>query len=129
MSSWAEIDNNNVVLRVLVGNDNLPNEGYDWFVENLGGTWIKASYNTFRGEHRLGGIPLRKNFPSPGYLYIENIDAFVLPKPYNSWSLNEDTGSWESPVPLPDDGGAYIWNEELQNWELEDIQSGEEDGL
>lgn len=129
MSSWAEIDEDNIVTRVLVGNDNLPNEGYDWFVENLGGRWIKASYNTFGGEHRLGGTPLRKNFPSPGYTYMEEIDAFVLPKPYESWILNEEKGYWDPPIPIPQDGGAYTWNEESQNWILEEVGYGEEDGL
>jgi hypothetical protein len=110
MSHFAEIDENNVVLRVLVGDNDMPNEGYDWFVENLGGTWIKTSYN--------GSI--RKNYAGIGYTYNEELDAFIPPKPYESWILNESTCLWQSPIPQPQDGRAYEWNEESLLWvELE----------
>ena len=108
MSHFAEIDSNNVVLRVLVGNDNMPNEGYDWFVENFGGTWVKTSYN--------GNI--RKNYAGIGYKYDEELDAFIPPKPYESWTLNEETARWESPIPYPNDGEKYTWNEEDLSWDL-----------
>jgi hypothetical protein len=106
VSHFAEIDNNNIVTRVLVGNNDFPNEGYDWFVENLGGTWIKTSYN--------GNI--RKNFAGIGYTYDEGRDAFVPPKPYESWLLNEDTCQWEAPTAYPTDGKLYTWDEESQEW-------------
>jgi hypothetical protein len=110
MSHFAEIDENNVVLRVLVGDNDMPNEGYDWFVENLGGTWIKTSYN--------GSI--RKNYAGIGYTYNEELDAFIPPKPYESWTLNESTCLWQSPIPQPQDGRAYEWNEKSLLWvELE----------
>jgi hypothetical protein len=108
VSHFAEIDSNNVVLRVLVGNDNMPNEGYDWFVENFGGTWVKTSYN--------GNI--RKNYAGIGYKYDEELDAFIPPKPYESWTLNEETARWESPIPYPNDGEKYTWNEEDLSWDL-----------
>jgi hypothetical protein len=112
MSHFAEIDENNVVLRVLVGDNDMPNEGYDWFVENLGGTWIKTSYN--------GSI--RKNFAGIGYTYNEELDAFIPPKPYESWSLNESTCLWQAPVAYPQDGRAYLWNEESLLWvEIESL--------
>lgn len=90
MSHWAEIDKDNVVLRVTVGDNNDPDEGYQWLIDNLGGTWIKTSYN--------GNI--RKNFAGIGYTYDESRDAFIPPKPFDLWILNEDTCLWEAPVPL-----------------------------
>lgn len=106
MSHFAEIDENNVVLRVLVGDNNLPNEGYDWFVENLGGTWIQTSYN--------GNI--RKNFAGVGYTYDEERDAFISPQPFESWTLNETTCRWQAPVPYPQDGRIYQWDEDTTTW-------------
>ncbi len=106
MSHFAEIDNNNIVTRVLVGNNDFPNEGYDWFVENLGGTWIKTSYNA----------NIRKNFAGIGYTYDEGRDAFIPPKPYESWLLNEDTCQWEAPTAYPTDGKLYTWDEDSQEW-------------
>jgi hypothetical protein len=116
MSHWAEIDENNIVLRVTVGSNDDPDEGYQWLVDNLGGRWIKTSYNTLKGEHLLGGTPLRKNYAGIGYVYDEGRDAFYAPSPYPSWILNEDTCVWEPPVPYPTDGLAYRWDEPSQSW-------------
>ena len=110
MSHFAELDNNNVVLRVLVGDNSMPNEGYDWFLENFGGTWIQTSYN--------GNI--RKNYAGVGYTYNEQLDAFIPPKPFSSWTLNEETCLWDPPHPRPIDGDNYTWNESLQDWEAYD---------
>lgn len=121
MSHWAELDENNIVIRVTVGNNNDPagDEGYSWIMENIGGRWIKTSYN--------GNI--RKNFASVGSRYDEQIDAFIPPKPYPSWILNSEC-RWSPPVPTPSDmveihpdnsvtgTNFYIWNEEIVNWEL-----------
>jgi hypothetical protein len=98
MSHWAEIDETNIVLRVTVGSNDDPDEGYQWLIDNLGGTWIKTSYNTFGGVHAFGGEPLRKNFAGTGYLYDPIKDAFILPKPIEegNWVLNEDTCQWEN---------------------------------
>jgi hypothetical protein len=87
MSHWAEIDENNTVLRVLVGDNNDPagDEGYQWLLDNLGGTWIKTSYN--------GNI--RKNYAGIGHTYDEARDAFIAPKPSELCVLNEDTCQWE----------------------------------
>lgn len=108
MSHWAEIDENNTVIRVTVGNNNDPagDEGYQWLVDNLGGTWIKTSYN--------GSI--RKNYAAPGYTYDAGRDAFIPPKPYASWVLDEDTCTWNPPVPQPSDEKIYRWAEDLQEW-------------
>lgn len=94
MSNWAEIDNNNKVIRVLVCDNNDPNgdEGYQWLIDNLGGTWIQTSYNN----------NIRKNFAGIGYSYDEVRDAFIPPKPDNAISLDEDTCQWILPEPEPE---------------------------
>jgi hypothetical protein len=108
MSHFAELDENNIVIRVLVGNNDFPNEGYDWFVENLGGRWVQTSYN--------GNF--RKNYASTGYQYDEELDAFIPPKLFESWVLNEETCQWEAPVPYPNDGLIYQWVEAEVAWVL-----------
>ena len=133
MAHWAEIDENNVVTRVLVGDNNDPNgdEGYQWLIDNLGGTWVKTSYNAVGGKRRdpetneiTNELGFRKNYAGIGYTYDESKDAFIPPKPFNSWILNEDTCLWESPVSYPNDGKLYTWNEENTTW-VEVIISGE----
>ena len=81
------------------------------------GQWVQTSYNTHGGIHQLGGTPLRKNYAGIGYTYDQDRDAFIPPKPFNSWLLNEDSCLWESPVPYPTNGGIYRWNEDIINWE------------
>jgi hypothetical protein len=105
MSHWAEIDENNIVLRVLVGNNSEPDEG-EAFVNSLGGTWVKTSYN--------GNI--RKNYAGVGMSYDEGRDAFIAIKPHASWTLNEETCRWEAPVAYPTDGIMYEWDEETTDW-------------
>jgi len=120
ISHWAELDENNIVTRVLVGDNNDPagDEGYQWLLDNLGGTWVKTSYNTVAGQHTNGGTPFRKNYAGIGYSYDESRDAFIPPKPFASWTLNEDTCTWNAPVAYPTDGEMYTWNEETTNWDL-----------
>jgi hypothetical protein len=118
MASFAEIDDNNIVLRVLVVPNEEEHRGQDYLANEigLGGTWIQTSYNTTSGVHRLGGTPLRKNHASPGFSYDPDRDAFIPEKIYDSWILNEETCNWESPIPHPNDGNQYIWDEESQSW-------------
>jgi len=108
MSHWAELDINNKVIRVTVGDNNDPNgdEGYKWLLDNLGGNWVKTSYN--------GNI--RYNYAGIGYTYDPEADAFIAPKPYDSWTLNEETYQWEPPIPYPSEGVFYKWNEDLGSW-------------
>ena len=106
MSHWAEIDENNIVTRVLVGNNSEPDEG-EAFMNSLGGTWVKTSYNG----------TIRKNYAGIGYSYDSTRDAFIAPKPFASWELDEDTCRWEAPVAYPTDGKMYTWNEDNTNWE------------
>lgn len=109
MAHAAEIDGNNVVVRVLVVPNEQEHRIQDFLANELGlgGTWVQTSYN--------GNI--RKNFAGIGYEYRSEIDAFVPPQPFPSWTLNEDTAQWESPVPYPTDGIMYQWNEELTDWQ------------
>ena len=83
--------------------------------------WKKTSYNTVGGVHLLGGTPFRKNYAGIGFTYDSQRDAFIPPKPYNSWILNEQTCTWEAPVAYPTDGQRYSWNEETLNWTLQNI--------
>jgi len=108
MAHWAEIDLNNIVLRTTVGSNDELDEGYQWLIDNLGGTWIKTSYN--------GNI--RKNYAGIGYIYDQERDAFIAPKEYDSWTLNEETCQWEAPTPYPEDENNYTWNESTLSWDL-----------
>ena len=120
MSHWAEIDENNIVLRVLVGDERAmtEEESYQWLLDNLGGTWIQTSYNTRGGVHAFGGNPLRKNYAGIGFTYDSELDAFIPPKPHDSWLLNEETCTWEAPIPKPTDTELYVWDDETDNWRL-----------
>ena len=109
MAHWAKINENNIVSQVIVGDNNDPNndEGYQWIINNLGGVWIKTSYN--------GNI--RKNFAGIGYTYDPERDAFIAPKPFSKWVLNEETCQWEAPISYPSDGLIYVWNDNRGEWE------------
>ena len=113
MAHFAELDDNNIVIRVLVTDNNAPNEGYDWLVDNLGGTWIQTSYNA----------TIRFNYAGIGFTYDSELDAFIAPQPYESWVLVEETCQWEAPVPYPDDGLMYSWNEEIIDWEATSFEA------
>ena len=76
----------------------------------------RTSYNTRGGVHTSGGTPYRKNYAGIGYTYDESRDAFIPPKPFNSWLLNETTCLWDPPVAMPDDGKSYYWDENTLNW-------------
>ena len=112
MSHFAQIDENNIVTRVLVIEQEVINTG----LFGDAATFIQTSYNTHGGVHLLGGTPLRKNYAGIGYTYDSERDAFIPPKPFNSWVLNEDTCLWNAPVSIPTDGKQYNWDENTQNW-------------
>ena len=119
MAHFAEVDENNIVLRVLVVDDSQESNGQEFLATTLGlgGTWIKTSYNTLGGVHTKGGTPLRKNYAGIGYTYDSVRDAFIPPKPYPSWVLNEESCVYEAPVARPTEG-QYTWNEETTSWDL-----------
>ena len=126
MAHFAEIDSLQRVIRVLVvdnkntqdadGNE-VESIGAKYLHDGFGGTWVKTSYNTQGGVHKLGGTPFRKNYAGIGYTYDEAKDAFIPPQTYPSWTLNEDTCHWEAPVAYPDDDKYYEWNEETTSWD------------
>jgi hypothetical protein len=97
MAHWAEVDEDGIVLRVTVGSNDDSDEGYQWLIDNLGGTWVKTSYNTQGGVHTNGGTPLRKNYAGIGFTYDSGRDAFIAPKAncHPEEVLNEETCLWE----------------------------------
>lgn len=111
MSHFAKVLNG-VVVQVIVAEP----EFFETFVDTSPGQWIQTSYNTHGGVHSLGGTPLRMNYASVGGTYDAVKDAFIPPKPYESWTLNESTCLWEAPVPMPDDGAVYLWDEQNASW-------------
>ena len=120
MAHFAEIDENNIVTRVLVVGDDQENRGQEFLANDLGlgGTWKKTSYNTVGGVHSNGGTPFRKNYAGIGFTFDEARDAFIPPKPFNSWNLNEDTCLWEAPIPMPvEEGKFFTWNEDTTSWD------------
>ena len=125
MAHFAKLGIGNKIERVEVVHNNVATTeqaGVD-FLNNLYNTrdvWKQTSYNTYGGQHRLGGTPFRKNYAGIGFKYDQTRDAFIEPKPYDSWTLNEKTCLWEAPVAYPDDGKIYIWNETTTSWDLID---------
>lgn len=119
MSHFALLDDQNRVIFVTVGRQEDDGKEAD-LCERTGQRYVQTSYNTVGGIHRLGGTPFRKNYAGIGYLYDEQRDAFIPPQPWPSWFLDETTCLWEPPVPYPTDGGIYIWNETVQQWEQAD---------
>ena len=129
MASFAKIGLSNKVIEVhSVHNDVLKDAGgieqevlgIDFLTKLTGWSiWKQTSYNTSGGVHLLGGTPFRKNHSGIGYTYDQTRDAFIAPKPYASWTLNETTCLWEAPVAMPDDEKRYNWNEETKQWDVD----------
>ena len=126
MASFAKIGLNNKVIEVQsVANEVLHDSngveqevnGIDFLTKLTGWSiWKQTSYNTFGGVHNNGVTPLRKNHAGIVFTYDEYKDAFIPPKPFASWTLNEETCQWEAPVTYPDDGKFYLWNEDNKEW-------------
>ena len=115
MSHYALLDENNIVVAVHVASQ--ADDGKeDELRERSGLNYRQTSYNTQGGIHTLGGTPFRKNYAGIGYTYDETRDAFIGPKPYPSWLLNEDSCLWEPPVAYPTDGKQYTWDEDTTSW-------------
>jgi|TARA_B100000900_G_scaffold409283_1_gene424935 hypothetical protein len=123
MAHFAKLGKGNVVLTVEVVHNNVATSeqaGIDFLnkIHNTNDVWKQTSYNTRQGVHILGGTPFRKNYAAIGYKYDSTKDAFIAPQPFTSWTLNEETCVWESPVAYPADGKDYVWNETEQQWNL-----------
>jgi len=115
------IEVQSVVNEVLHDSNGVEQEniGIDFLTKLTGwAIWKQTSYNTLGGVHTLGGTPFRKNHASKGYTYDEDRDAFIPPKPFNSWILDEQTCRWNAPTPYPNDENRYKWNEQNQSWDL-----------
>ena len=120
MTHFAEVQDG-TVQRVIVAEQDFIDSGAVGDASN----WVQTSYNTKGGIHYApnsndpdGGIALRINYAGIGYTYDEGRNAFIPPKPYDSWILDEPTCTWETPVPYPNDDNRYVWNEETQAWDL-----------
>ncbi len=126
MAHYAFINDNNIVTEVIVGinednTETLP-EGFadweEWYGDFRGQTCKRTSYNTIANTHSGDGTPFRGNYAGIGYTYDYARDAFIPPKPYASWTLDETTCLWKAPVEYPDDDKMYTWNEENKEWDL-----------
>ena len=116
MAHWARIDDNNIVDKVIVTEDDVE-KARGWLSETFGGRWLQTSYNTRKGIHLNGGTPFRGNFAGKGFYYDENLDAFLPPKEFESWILDADNYYWVAPVEQPSPLGELFWNEEIKNWD------------
>ena len=112
MSHFAKVENG-VVTQVIVIEQDVLNLGH-W---GDPASWVQTSYNTLGGVHAQGGTPLRKNYAGIGYTYDSVRDAFIPPKPFASWVLNEDTCQWDAPTPMPvETGKKFVWDEPTTAW-------------
>lgn len=112
MSHYAKVENG-IVTQVIVASQDVIDSGM------FGDGWIQTSYNT-KGNQHPQNIPLRKNYAGIGYTYDLDIDAFIPPQPYPSWQLDQNTCLWNSPVPKPNDGNFYVWNEITISWDKQE---------
>ena len=108
MAHFAKVEDG-IVTQVIVAEQDVIDSGL------FGGGWVQTSYNTRGGEHPEGR-PLRKNYAGIGFTYDADRDAFIPPQTFPSWTLNEDTCLWEAPVPYPQDGASYFWDEDTLSW-------------
>lgn len=113
MAHFAKV-RDGLVVQVIVADPDF----FDSFVDTSPGQWLQTSYNTHGGQHLQGGTPLRKNFAGVGFTYDPARDAFIPPKPFPSWVLNEESCLWEAPVPMPSDGQHYTWDEAEGMWSI-----------
>ena len=111
MAHFAKVQDG-IVTQVIVAEP----EFFNTFVDSSPGEWIQTSYNTRGGVHANGGTPLRKNYAGIGYTYDKTRDAFIPPKPFSKWVLNEQTCLWDAPTQMPNDGQRYTWDDDAGNW-------------
>lgn len=127
MAHYALLDENNIVVAVMPGHD--ESEETDWeriYSEATGFRCKRTSYNTAAGVHLEGKEPFRHTYAAQGFLYIDEIDSFIPPSPYPSWTLNLNAKCWQPPIPYPTDDKMYKWNETDQTW-IEIIENNNSD--
>ena len=127
MASFAKLGLNGKVIQVQSVNNEVLHDANGVEQENIGidfltqltgwAIWKQTSYNTRSGTHKNGGTPFRKNFAGRGYIYDADKDAFIAPKPFDSWTFNETTFQWDPPVPYPENASFHEWNEETKQWD------------
>lgn len=111
MGHFAKVKNNKVIEVIVAEQDFI-----DTLPQDESYQWIQTSYNTLGGVHLLGGTPLRKNYAGIGYTYDPVLDGFIPPKPFDAWTLNQETCLWEPPFPPPNDGKLYSWDGTVNQW-------------
>ena len=111
MAHFAKVNSQGIVEQVIVAEQDVIDSG----LFGSPSSWVQTSYNTHGGQHPEGR-PLRKNYAGIGYTYDAQRDAFIPPKPFTSWILNEDTCLWDAPTPYPQDGKFYQWDEATTSW-------------
>lgn len=121
MAHYVFLDENNVVTELITGRDEDDllegvSSWEEYYGELRGQRCLRTSYNTRAGQHLSGGEPFRGNYAGPGMIYREDLDAFINPQPYPSWGLNEETFTWQAPVPVPEEDARYTWDEDNQEW-------------
>jgi len=125
MAHYAQLDENNKVIQVIVVGDSdtcdangveMESIGVAFCQRLFGGTWKKTSYNTMAGEHNNGGTPFRGNYAGLGYTYDATNDVFYGPQPYPSWTISAPSWTWTAPVAMPTDGKMYSWDEDTKSW-------------
>lgn len=117
MAHYALIDGNNIVVSVIVGKDETTGDWESYYAAKTGLICKRTSYNTRAGVHVNGGVAYRKNYASKGYAFDAQRDAFIPPRRFQSWTLNEQTCTWEPPVPRPEGPGLWVWDESAGEWQ------------
>jgi len=116
MAHYAELNHENIVIRVIPGwDETVKSDMEQILLLETGNTWKRTSYNTQGGQHP-DGKPFRKNYAGIGYKYDAQRDAFIPPQPFPSWILNESTCLWDAPTPMPTDSQRYYWDEATTSW-------------
>lgn len=116
MAHFAELNEKNLVINVIPASDEFELNGEELNQQVTGNVWKRTSYNTVNGHHTNNGTPFRGNYAAIGFIYNEVLDAFIPPKPFNSWILNESIFNWVPPIPVPDASPTWMWDENTQSW-------------
>lgn len=121
MAHYAVLDDQNIVTRVFVGKDESDSVNWEEYYSTLyGARCLRTSYNTYLGRHRTKDkLPFRGNYAGRGYYYDEDLDAFIRPQPYPSWTLSVRIYDWVPPKPYPNTGQVFRWDEDLEDWVLD----------
>ena len=118
MAHYALLDENNIVTKVIVGKDEGGDTDWEQYYSNVHSkTCKRTSYNSYAGQHNDGGVCFRKNYAGIGFTYDAGRDAFIAPKPYASWTLEESTCCWIPPTAMPSDSNVYLWDEDSTSWQ------------